>query len=305
MKDVLITGGAGKIGFNLVEKLVDSNCNITILDLESKDSVKKFSKIKDQVKVVYGDVEDANLVRDLVKRNDVVIDYAGIMPPLADLNETIANSTNFNGTKNIVDAINELNSECVYIYMSFISVYGTTPKKVRKLSIDTESTNPEDYYSISVIRSEDYIKSNLKKYAILRMPIVLTRKNYYLKHMALNRTMDFITKEDLNDIVLGIMGSNKIYGKTYNISGFKEKTDILVDFLYKKTGSISLLGRNLYYGEFEDNDVIDKVCKMQYTPFEEIKIDFGTRSFIKILKIVLNYPKYLIFKHIQKKRKAK
>ncbi len=123
MKDVLITGGAGKIGFNLVEKLVETNCNITVLDLESRDSLKKFVKIKDQVKVVYGDIEDANLVRDLVKRNDIVIDYAGIMPPLADLNETIANSTNFNGTKNIVDAINELNPECAYIYVFYKCIW--------------------------------------------------------------------------------------------------------------------------------------------------------------------------------------
>ncbi len=184
MKDVLITGGAGKIGFNLVEKLVETNCNITVLDLESRDSLKKFVKIKDQVKVVYGDIEDANLVRDLVKRNDIV--------------------------------------------------YGQTHKKVRKLSIDTESTHPEDYYSISLIRSEDYIRSNLKKYAILRMPIVLTRKNHFINHMRLDRTIDFITKENLNDLVLGIMRSSKIYGKTFNISGFKAKGREVVELFRKK-----------------------------------------------------------------------
>ncbi|MCI8498183.1 MAG: NAD(P)-dependent oxidoreductase [Bacilli bacterium] len=296
MKDVLITGGAGKIGFNLVEKLVETNCNITVLDLESRDSLKKFVKIKDQVKVVYGDIEDANLVRDLVKRNDIVIDYAGIMPPLADLNETIANSTNFNGTKNIVDAINELNPECAYIYMSFISVYGQTQKKVRKLSIDTESTHPEDYYSISLIRSEDYIRSNLKKYAILRMPIVLTRKNHFINHMRLDRTIDFITKENLNDLVLGIMRSSKIYGKTFNISGFKAKGREVVELFYKATGSISILGRNIYYGEYEDSDRVDKIFKVDYSALSNVEIDDG-KSRIRVgFKKFVNYPRYLLFK---------
>ena len=46
MRDVLITGGIGKIGFDLVNQLLDTKCNITLLDLESKTSVKKIQKIK-------------------------------------------------------------------------------------------------------------------------------------------------------------------------------------------------------------------------------------------------------------------
>ena len=249
MKDVLITGGAGKIGFNLVLKLLETNANVTILDLESKDSIKKTLKYKDKVKIVYGDVEDVNLVRDLVKRNDIVIDYAGIMPPLADLNDNIANSTNFGGTKNIVDSILEVNPECVYIYMSFISVYGTTEKKVRKLEVGCESTHPEDPYSVSLIRSEEYIKSKLEKFAIFRMPIVFTRKNYYIRHMKFGRKMDFITPDDLNEIVMGVMKSKQIHGKTYNISGFKMSTNEVMEKLYKITGDFPLFKRNLYYGE--------------------------------------------------------
>lgn len=297
MKDVLITGGAGKIGFDLVKKLVDTNCNITILDLESKASVRKLASIKDKVRIVYGDVEDADLVRDLVKRNDVVIDYAGIVPPLADLNEGIANATNFNGTKNIVDAINELNPDCVYIYMSFICVYGSTSKKVRKLSIESESTYPDDYYSVSIIRSEDYIKSNLKRYSIMRMPIVLTENNYFIKHMKLDRTMDFITKEDLNDIVLATMKSNKIFGKTYNISGFKAKGREVIKKLYDATGEISILNRNIYYGEYEDNSEIDKIVKIKYTTLAEF-IEDSMRNipkFRRTMRKLLNSIKYLIF----------
>ncbi len=301
MKDVLITGGAGKIGFDLVNKLVDSNCNITVLDLESKASIKKLAPIKDRVRIVYGDVEDANLIRDLVKRNDIVIDYAGIMPPLADLNEEIANATNFNGTKNIVDAIKELNPDCLYIYMSFICVYGTTDKKVRKLSTETESTYPDDYYSVSVIRSEDYIKNNIEKYAILRMPIVITNNNYFLKHMKLDRTMDFITKEDLNDLILSAMKSPKIVGKTYNISGFKAKSRGVAERLFKATGKIAIFGRNLYYGEYEDAHDIDKIAKIKYTSLDECieDIERNTPAWKRRMCKVFNYIKYAIFKKLK------
>lgn len=307
MKGVLITGGAGRIGFNLVEKLVETNYNVTILDLESNDSLKRLEKYKKQIKVVYGDVEDANLVRDLVKRNDIVIDYAGIMPPLANLNESIANSTNYIGTKNIVDAINELNPECVLIYMSFISIYGTTENAKRRLSIEAESTHPDDYYSVSLIRSEDYIKSNLKKYTILRMPIVLTNKNYYIRHMALGKKFDFITSSDLNDIVIGIMKSSKIHGKVYNISGFKAKSEEIIDNLYKTTGELAIAGRNLYYGEYDDAKEIEKICKIDYTSIDEHfnLLQKQTPKIKKLVRKIVNYPKYVILQNKFKKISSK
>ena len=56
MKDILITGGAGKIGYNLVLKLLNSKYNITVLDLLSKKSEKMLSKISDKIKIVYGGV---------------------------------------------------------------------------------------------------------------------------------------------------------------------------------------------------------------------------------------------------------
>lgn len=305
MKGVLITGGAGKIGYNLVQKLVDTNYNVTVLDLESKDSIKRMNKFKNTVKVVYGDVEDENLVRDLVKRNDIVIDYAGVMPPLANLNSSIANSTNFGGTKNIVDAIKETNPECLYIYMSFISIYGSTGMMKRRLTVGTEGNYPDDYYSVSLIRSEDYIKSNLKKYAILRMPIVLTKKNYFINSMRLNSKMNFITKEDLNDIIIAVMKSKKIHGKVYNIGGFEADSSNVVELLYKSTGRIRLFNRKLYYGVFEDGNVLIKLsgikCDDLKIAFEDIaRNNCGIKTtFLKII----NYPKYVIFKRMVKGKK--
>lgn len=305
MRDVLITGGVGSIGFDLVEQLLNTNCNITILDLASKEGINKVSKIKDRIRIVYGDIEDKDLVLDLVKRNDFVINYAGVMPPLANLNEGIANSTNYTGTKNIVDSIREVNPECVLIYPSFISIYGETKKKKRSLKIDSESTYPDDPYSISVIQSEQYIKDNIKNFCILRMPIVLTKNNYFLNHMKLNVKMDFIAKEDLNKIILDIMRSKKIYGKIFNISGFKINSNKVVEAFYKKTGSLCILNRKVYYGEYADSDAINEFCNVKYTSLNDVLNGIKKKPWLRrFLKKIINLPKYWIFKIKTKKTKV-
>lgn len=305
MKSILVTGGAGKIGYNFVQKLIDTNYNVTVLDLESKVSIKKLSNFKNSVKVVYGDVEDTDLIKDLVKRNDVVIDFAGIMPPLANLNESIANSINFGGTKNIVDAILELNPGCVYIYMSFISVYGLTDLSRRQINLNTESNHPDDYYSVSIERSEKYIKEKLKKYSIVRMPIVLTPKNYFLDHMKLDVKMDFITKEDLNDVIFKMIESNKVLGKTYNISGFVANTSEVVRRLYETTGVLHIMNRNLYYGSYEDGDKLLKLTGVKPTGMNEAFTYLGStvNPLKKTTRKILNSIKWFLFNILVKKKK--
>lgn len=302
MKNILITGGAGKIGFNLVQKLLSESYNITILDLESKTSIKKLMPIKDQIKIVYGDINDYNLVRNLVRRNDIVVDYAGVMPPFANLNENIANDINYLGTKNIVDAINEVNKECILIYMSFISVYGISKKK-RKLKVDEKDYELSDLYSLSIKKGESYIKNNIKDYVILRMPIVLTRKNYFINHIVLDKEMNFITCDDLNEIVIETLKTKKMLGKTLNIEGLKCKSSDVVMNVYKVSGHLSLFNRKLYYGEVVDGEKINKILKLNNNVMDlyYVSIKEGTTKFKIILRKIINYPKYLYLKKRTKK----
>ena len=302
MKDILIIGGAGNIGHKLINTLLE-DYSITVLDLKSNLALKRLAEYENKIKIVYGDIEDYHLVKDLVKKNDIVINLAGIMPPLAEFHESICNSTNYMGSKNVVDAILEVNKSCLYVYASFISVYGKTSNIEHKISVKEGINNPEDNYSINLMRSENYIKEKLKKYIVLRMPIVLTPNNYYIKHMNLNRMMDFITVDDLNTSILHIIKNEKAYGKTFNISGFKTNSSTFIKNMYKYSGRINMFRRNLYYGEYSDEDIINKLTKIEYSkPGDYYKVlKKENFIFLRYLRKLINLPKYIYYKIKTKK----
>ena len=302
MKDILIIGGAGNIGHKLINTLLE-DYSITVLDLKSNLALKRLAEYENKIKIVYGDIEDYHLVKDLVKKNDIVINLAGIMPPLAEFHESICNSTNYMGSKNVVDAILEVNKSCLYVYASFISFYGKTSNIQNKISVKEGINNPEDNYSINLMRSENYIKEKLKKHIVLRMPIVLTSNNYYIKHMNLNRMMDFITVDDLNTSILHIIKNEKAYGKTFNISGFKTNSSTFIKNMYKYSGRINMFRRNLYYGEYSDEDIINKLTKIEYSkPGDYYKVlKKENFIFLRYLRKLINLPKYIYYKIKTKK----
>ena len=299
MKDILITGAAGKIGYELLKTLINSKYSITVLELPSQEAKDKLGAVEEKIKIVYGDIEDRNLIFDLIQKNDVVIDFAGIMPPLANLSEKLTTSTNYEGCKNIVDAINSVNKKCVYIYPSFISIYGLTKSKQKKLNVHGKTEYPDDFYSVSLIRSEEYIRENVANYIIFRMPIVLTKFNYYIKHLKLNRIVDFITISDLNKIIIESLENKKMYKKTFNLSGFKMNSSTFIKNFYKYTGNVNVLNRYVYYGEFEDSDKANDYININYQSANDYFKSFKHPNYIKKL---LNIFKYLIVKkHFKEK----
>jgi nucleoside-diphosphate-sugar epimerase len=81
VKDVLITGGAGFIGFHLADYLSNQGQNITILDnLSRGEDDKDFRKLlkKDNIRFVYGDITDQKTFDGLGKDFDYVYHLAAI-----------------------------------------------------------------------------------------------------------------------------------------------------------------------------------------------------------------------------------
>ena len=74
-KKILVTGGAGFVGSNIVTKLLDGGAQVCVLD-NLYTGFEKFLPTNENLKFINGDVCDKNLVDELVKEYKLIIHAA-------------------------------------------------------------------------------------------------------------------------------------------------------------------------------------------------------------------------------------
>lgn len=135
-KNVLITGGAGFIGSEIVNQLYKlDEYGITVLDTlseqihgKNKEKSYQYNRIKDKCKFVKGSVTDIEIVLPLVREADYIIHLAaetGTGQSMYQINQY--NETNVMGTSNLLQAISIIGNEShvkKIILSSSRSVYG-------------------------------------------------------------------------------------------------------------------------------------------------------------------------------------
>lgn len=176
MKKILITGGAGFIGTNLVENLLacEDRAEITILDNFFTGDRERISKL--DVNIVEGEVEDFSLVNDLISKSDEIYHLAcrnvivSSSDPLKDL------ETNTIGTLNVLQSCEKNNIQKL-VYSSTSSIYGNALALPLGEGDRKEFLN---FYSVSKFAGEAYAQCMaLTK----KLPVVVIRySNVYGFH---------------------------------------------------------------------------------------------------------------------------
>lgn len=125
-KNILVTGGAGFIGSNLCEELINLGANVTCLDNFSTGFRENLDTIKDHpnFKLIEGDIRNLEDCKVACENQDFVLHEAALGSVPRSINDPItSNDVNVGGFLNMLVAARDANVKR-FVYAASSSTYG-------------------------------------------------------------------------------------------------------------------------------------------------------------------------------------
>ncbi len=239
-KRILVTGGAGFIGFHLCKKLADSNLDVAIYDNLSSGKQQNVKAVP-AAEFVKGDILDVKKLCKLEKADVIFHLAAQVVVPYSMENPTEDFETNARGTLNVLEKARKDDSRLVFA--SSAAVYGNP---TRLPTPESYGFHPFSCYGLSKVVGEEYCQMYASQYGldvtILRFANVYGSRchgviNDFLDKLERNpnkleiigtgqQSRDFVNVADLVDALLLAASKENAIGQTYNL-GFGKTTKII------------------------------------------------------------------------------
>ena len=163
MANYLITGGAGFIGSNIVEALVQRGEFVRVLDNCSTGKLSNLEDVTEHIEFIQGDIRDLALVREAIKNIDYILHQAALPSVSRSVHDPIAsNETNVTGTLNILTAAKDDGVRRV-VFACSSSVYGNSQKLPKR---EDMPANPISPYAITKYAGEQYCRAFYRLYGL-------------------------------------------------------------------------------------------------------------------------------------------
>lgn len=203
-KKVLVTGGAGYVGSELVGLLIEENYEVIIYDLFLFSEASEYQDLK-FCKVKKGDIRDIKSLKEEMIEADYMIHLACVSnDPSFDLNPELGKSINFDCFEEIVKAAKESKIKR-FIFASSSSVYGIKQEDNVSEELDLEPlTDYSKYKALCESILNNYGDDNFEVVS-LRPATVCGRS----KRQRLDVVVNILTNHAYNNKKIKIFGGDQ------------------------------------------------------------------------------------------------
>jgi len=239
--EILVTGGAGFIGSNIVDRLLDEGFKVRVLDNLSTGDITNLAQHqnKKSFQFIEGDIRNFDLLKKTVKGVDAVFHEAALVSVTRSVeNPLLSNEINVTGTVNLLKACVDAHIKR-FIYASSCAVYGDTETLPNHENLAPKPLSP---YAVEKLAAEKYAKVFHNVYGIETVSLRYfnvygPRQKYgpysgvisiFINRLLENKppiicgdgeqTRDFINVKDVVEANMLALSKRKAVGEVFNIS---------------------------------------------------------------------------------------
>jgi nucleoside-diphosphate-sugar epimerase len=161
--NLLITGAAGRLGYEVVKICSSEGFKIRAFDLPNVNWM-HLENI-DEVEIFKGDITDTNSVAEACSGINAVIHLAALLPPKTESSRELTQRINVIGTRNLLGS---LNRETKMVFASSIATYGVTACETPPIKENHPQVSYNNYAE-SKIQAEKIVKMSNNPWSILRI----------------------------------------------------------------------------------------------------------------------------------------
>lgn len=231
---ILVTGGAGRLGYAVSRQLVEKGYTVRVFDLPHVD----WSQVERLgVEVFRGDITDQGSVAGACEDIDAVVHLAALLPPRSESSRELTMKVNVDGTENI---LNGITGDTPIVLTSSISTYGITVEAKPPIK-ETYPQKVHNSYSESKIRAEKIVVDTGNPTSILRIAPISVADLVELPDIIPYRgdqRVEFIFVDDAASAIVNSLEAcddREVYniagGKTWQLTGRE-----YIDRFYKALG---------------------------------------------------------------------
>jgi nucleoside-diphosphate-sugar epimerase len=281
MTNVLVTGAFGNLGSYVTAELLRQGYTVRCFDNRTPATETKAAHFPGLVEVAWGDIRDAELVRKVVKGQDVILHLAAILPPMSDENPGLTRAVNIDGARHLIEAAKAQARPPRFFYASTFDLFGHTQTLPPPRRVD-DPIEVSDVYTETKAAGENMLRESGLDWLIFRfsdMPLIALRDAHPIMfEIGLDNRMETMHPADGALAIVNAISLPELWaGRTLLVGGGKNCQMTYREF-FRKLLTVMGVGmlpeaafsQKEYVTDWLDTEESQRLLQYQRHTFDEI-----------------------------------